>query len=271
MERVLIEDHRAVGVRVRIDDEWLGLEGGEVLLCAGAVHSPAVLLRSGIGPSSGLPVGEGLQDHANAFLFIDYRDGHGPETIDDRHTNCCLRYTSGLDGTGENDMMMVTMNHSARPAPGGLLVAWVNQAFSRGKLRLASDDPDEHPIIDENMLADPRDLERLRDATRRMIDLTRQPPFDDIAADIAIDARGTAVASLDTDRAIDEWLLATASDAQHICATAAMGRVVDHQCRVLGHEGLRVIDASVVPDVPRANTHLMTLALADEMAHRLTR
>ena len=139
---------------------------GEVLLTAGAVHSPAILLRSDIGPATGLPVGDGLQDHANSILFIDYREGSGPETIDDRHTNCCLRYSSGFDGAGENDMMIVTMNHSARRHPGGLLVAWVNQAFSRGALRLASHDPTEHPIIDENLLSDPSDLERLRDATR---------------------------------------------------------------------------------------------------------
>ncbi len=270
VDRVLVDGTQAVGIRVEIDGEWHDLECGDVLLAAGAVHSPAILLRSGIGPITGLPVGDGLQDHANAILFVDYRDGRGPDTVDDRHTNCCLRYTSGADGTGENDMMMVTMNHSARATPGGLLVAWVNQAFSRGSLRLASDDPHEQPIIDERMLADRRDLERLRDATRRMLDLARQPAFGSISAGVAIDARGTPIDTLDTDRAIDEWLLATASDAQHICATAAMGRVVDEDCRVHGFDGLRVVDASVFPEVPRANTHLMTLALADEMGHRLT-
>ena len=270
VDRVLHHGGRAHGVRVRVGDSWTDVAAGEILLTAGAVHSPAILLRSGIGPALGLPVGEGLQDHANAFLFVDYRPGHGPETIDDRHTNCCLRYSSGLGDAGDNDMMMVTMNHSPRVDRGGLLVAWVNQAFSRGSLRLASDDPDEHPIIDENMLADPRDLERLRDATRRMLELTRQPGFETIAERISIDVRGTPATDLDTDAAIDDWLRATSSDAQHICGTAAMGSVVDAHCRVLGFDGLRVIDASVLPEVPRANTHLMVLAVADEMAHRLT-
>jgi choline dehydrogenase/5-(hydroxymethyl)furfural/furfural oxidase len=256
---------------VRIGDDWTDIEGGEILLTAGAVHSPAILLRSRIGPTTGLPVGDGLQDHANAILFIDYHAGQGPETIDDRHTNCCLRYSSGLGETGENDMMMVTMNHSARHDPGGLLVAWVNQAFSRGTLTLASDDPAEHPVIDENMLADDRDLSRLRDATRRMIELTSQPAFDAISDRVSIDVRGTPVSALDTDAAVDAWLRATAADAQHICGTAAMGQVVDADCRVRGYDGLRVIDASVFPEVPRANTHLMTLALAEEMASRLRR
>lgn len=269
VDRVLHDGEVARGVRVRVGDEWTDVVGREVLLAAGAVHSPAILLRSGIGPSSGLPVGEGLQDHANVALFVDYRPGHGPDTIDDRHTNCCLRYSSGLAGAGENDMMIVTMNHSPRVEAGGLIIGWVNQAFSRGSLRLASDDPDDHPIIDENMLADPRDLERLRDATRRMIELSRHPAFTQIAQRISIDVRGRPPAELDSDTALDEWLRATLSDAQHICGTAAMGLVVDGECRVLGFDGLRVIDASVFPEVPRANTHLMVLALADEMATRL--
>ncbi len=270
VDRVLHEGSRARGIRVRLDGEWTDVAGGEILLAAGAVHSPAILLRSGIGPRSGLPVGEGLQDHANAVLFLDYRPGHSPETVDDRHTNCCLRYSSGLAGAGDNDMMIVTMNHSPRTERGGLLVGWVNQSFSRGTLRLASDDPDDHPVIDEDMLSDPGDLERLRDATERMLDITRQPAFEAIAERVSIDARGTPAAELDGPSAIDRWLRATASDAQHICATAAMGTVVDAECRVLGFEGLRVVDASVIPEVPRANTHLMVLALADHLAHRLT-
>ncbi|MCP5030122.1 MAG: GMC oxidoreductase, partial [Actinomycetia bacterium] len=155
VDRLMLDGDRATGVRVRIGGEWTEIRGGEILLTAGAVHSPAILLRSGIGPDSGLPVGEGLQDHANAILFVDYRDGHGPKTTDDRHTNCCLRYSSGRGDAGENDMMMVTMNHSARSERGGLVVGWVNQSFSRGSLRLASDDPDDQPVIDENMLSDP--------------------------------------------------------------------------------------------------------------------
>ena len=270
VDQVLLDGTQAVGVRVQINDAWTNIHGDEVILAAGAVHSPAILLRTGIGPESGLPVGVGLQDHANAILFVDYHDGHEPKTVDDRHTNCCLRYSSGLAGAGENDMMILAMNHSPRITTGGLLLAWVNQSFSRGALRLASKDPTVHPIIDENMLSDRRDLERLRDATRRMWGLSRQPGFRAIVKHVSIDTRGTPLAALDSNAALDDWLRATSSDAQHICATAAMGRVVDADCQVFGHNSLRVIDASVFPEVPRANTHLMTLALADEMAHRLS-
>lgn len=270
VDRVLFDDaNRAVGVLVRIGDEWRTIEAGEVLLSAGAVHSPAILLRSGIGPETGLPVGDGLQDHANTVLFLDYRPGKGPASPDDRHTNCCVRYSSGLADAGANDMMIVSMNHSPRTDVGGLLVGWVNQSFSRGSLRLASPNPDDHPVIEENMLSDLGDIVRLRDTVRRMVDLTRQAAFEQTVERVSLDIRGTPLDSLDTDAEIDAWLRRTSSDAQHICSTAAMGLVVDAECRVFGHDGVRVIDASVIPEVPRANTHLMVLALAETMATRL--
>lgn len=270
VDRVILDDaQRAVGIRVRIDDEWRTIDAGEVILAAGAVHSPAILLRSGIGPKIGLPVGEGLQDHANTVLFLDYLPGKGPATPDDRHTNCCVRYSSELADAGHNDMTIVAMNHSPRTKDRGLLVGWINQSFSRGSLRLASSDPADHPIIEEDMLSDYGDLVRLRDCVRRMIDLSRQQAFEQTVEQVRLDMRGTPVESLESDADIDAWLRKSSSDGQHICSTAAMGSVVDSDCKVLGHDGLRVIDASVIPEVPRANTHLMVLALAETMASRL--
>ncbi len=270
VDRVLFDrSNRAVGVRARIGDEWQTVEAGEVVLAAGAVHSPAILLRSGIGPESGLPVGQGLQDHANAILILEYRNGQEPKRPDERHTNCCIRYSSGLADAGLNDMMIVSMNSSPRTEGRGLLVGWVNQCFSRGSLRLASSDPEEHPIIEENMLSDHGDLVRLRDGVRRMVDLAQQPSFDRAVSQVSLDLRGTPVDTLASDADIDAWLRRTSADAQHICSTAAMGQVVDADCRVFGSDGLRVIDASVLPEVPRANTHLMVLALAETMAERL--
>jgi choline dehydrogenase/5-(hydroxymethyl)furfural/furfural oxidase len=268
VDRVVLSGRRAVGVRARVAGEWQTIEAGEVLLCAGAVHSPAILLRSGIGPATGLPVGERLQDHANTFLFVDYHAG----VPDDRgrHTNCCIRYGSGIGDAGDNDMMIVSMNHTVRGG-GGLLVGWVNQAFSRGRLSLASDDPVVHPVIDEAMLSHPEDLARLRDAFRRMVELATGPAFDRVAGRLAIDLVGTPVEAVADDADLDAFLLANASDAQHICGTAAMGTVVDAACAVLGYEGLRVIDASVFPEVPRANTHLMVLAVAEQMSEVLRR
>ncbi len=293
VDRVLFEGTRAVGVRFLRDGAWHELRARNVILSAGAIHSPAILLRSGIGPAAqlrelgiqaraDLPVGEQLQDHPLAAFMVMLRDEAVPPP-GFRHTNCCIRYSSGLSGAGPGDMMIVAMNRlgdsigrhlrgAGSPAAFGLLGVWVNECLSRGTVRLASMDPLVEPEIDEAMLDHPSDLARMRDGIRRVLAIARHP---------ATRAVGTVVApglEIDTDPsddAIDAWALHTVGDAQHGSCTCRMGApnaptsVVDPECRVLGVEGLRVIDASVMPSVVRANTHLTTVMIAERMADRL--
>jgi len=99
---VLLDGGRAVGVRARIGGEWVEVRAARVVLCAGAVGSPAILLRSGIGPegpSVRLPVGEGMQEHPLALFWLFLRRETHPG-LDARQTNCCLRYSSGLEDAG---------------------------------------------------------------------------------------------------------------------------------------------------------------------------
>lgn len=271
VDRVVVAGGRAVGVRAQVEGEWRTIEAGEVLLCAGAVHSPAVLLRSGIGPGLGvasLPVGLHLQDHPLCAVGVPLRE-EARSASTARHTNVCVRYSSGLAGADDNDMMIVGMNLTPM-GPFGLIGAWVNQCWSRGTLRLASPDPSEHPVIDEHMLTDERDLVRMRDAVRRLAELVASPAVTALTDAPVFDFSGQPFELPSTDAALDAWILALARDAQHICGTARMGTgddsVVDANCRVHGVDGLRVIDASVFPTVPRANTHLMVLAVAERMA-----
>ena len=270
VDRVIIEGGEAVGVRVHLDGEWTTVHAGQVVLCAGAVHSPAILLRSGIGPEGSiaqLPVGRHLQDHPLCSLVIPLRAEALPRTPFDRHTNICVRYSSELSGAGRNDMMLVGMNVTPM-APVGLLGVWVNECYSEGTLTLASDDPAVDPIIDERMLDDERDMVRMRDGIRRLLDIAASPSVQSIAA-AEITGIIAPPASNAPDAEIDSWALRTAKDAQHICSTARMGTdqdhdcVVDPQCRVRGVARLRVVDASVFPRVPRANTHLAVLAVAE--------
>ena len=159
-----------------------------------------------------------------------------------------------------------------RERPIGLLGAWVNQCFSRGVLRLQSADPFEQPRIDENMLDDERDRVRLRDGVRRLIDIVREPAVRGIGAVLT---GGLDIEGDPSDAAIDQWAMATSGDTQHGTSTCRMGdpndatTVVDPDCRVLGIEGLRVIDASIMPSVVRANTHLTTVMIGEMMAARL--
>ena len=129
------------------------------------------------------------------------------------------------------------------------------------------------------MLSDVRDLARLRDGVRRMIAITKRPEMTAVierATALSLDPElRKAPEEFESDAEIDRWLLGSAADAQHIVGTCRMGRpgdarsVVDPQCRVLGTEGLRVIDASIMPSVPRANTHLTCVMIGELMADRL--
>jgi len=165
--------------------------------------------------------------------------------------------------------MIVGMNLTPM-GPFGLVGAWVNQCWSRGRLHLASADPEAHPVIDEHMLTDERDLVRMRDAVHRLAELVASPAVTGLTDAPVFDLSGRPFALPDTRAGLDAWIHALARDAQHICGTARMGTgadsVVDAECRVHGIAGLRVIDASVFPTVPRANTHLMVLAVAERMA-----
>ncbi|MEX1254722.1 MAG: GMC family oxidoreductase N-terminal domain-containing protein [Dehalococcoidia bacterium] len=290
VDRVDFVGTRAVGVRVRIDGEWRSVRANDVILSAGAVHTPAILQRSGVGrpehlrslgiaPLIDLPVGESLQDHPVVQLLLMLREDARVPDPDFRHTNVCVRYTSGLAGDEENDMMQVGMNMVLGNPSMALFGCWVNLCYSRGWLRITSADPELDPQVEERMLSDERDLMRLRDGARRLFEIARQPATTAIAG-------GAMTLSLDpdyrrgvdgfgSDADLDAWLLGAAGDAQHIVGTCRMGppddpqSVVDTECRVLGTESLRVIDASIMPEVPRANTHLTCVMIGERMADRL--
>ena len=295
---------RAVGVRVGLLSEgqygdagaggWTTHLGREILLCAGAVHSPAVLMRSGIGAAAALrevgvtpmvdlaAIGQNLQDHPTVGLHLKLRPGARAGDAHGRRTNCCIRYSSGFAGAGLNDMLMASCNVfgiEGEELERGVVVVSVFQAYSQGHLRIASADPKENPIVEEGMLSDWRDLVRLRDGVRRLFALAGHAAFDEIAEELWVgDIFGGGMRAIDSfgsDEALDRWLLEACVDCFHIVGTCRMGAVgdsrtvVDSDCRVVGVEGLRVIDASIMPEVPRANTHLTTVMVAEHMAERM--
>ena len=166
VEGITLEGNRphASGVRVRVGGRVHAPRAQrEVLLCAGAIHSPAILQRSGIGPASllerlgipvraDLPVGENLLDHPIVGAFLHLREQAQVDTLQHRHTNCCLRYGSGLGDAGENDMIMIAGNLAgaalsiAGPdAARGRIAVSVYQAWSRGHVRITGLDPDDRP------------------------------------------------------------------------------------------------------------------------------
>jgi choline dehydrogenase-like flavoprotein len=273
VDRVLLDGHQAVGVRTATGEE---ISGREVVVCAGALHSPAILLRSGIGRGDGLPVGKGLKDHAatpgfEIALKPEGRMSSGAQPL----FTSVLRYASGLAAAGPNDMQIAWfggVGTSAEVPSGGRLFGAVMRVFSEGEVRLRSADPFVDPLVEFRFLSDARDRIRLHDCVRRMIAVVRHPAVAAISEGVL--ALETPVDALDSDDAIDAWLRATVNDYMHAACTCRMGSpgdvsaVVDPDLCVIGYEQLRVCDASVMPDLPKANTHLTTVALAQRFLTR---
>ena len=179
VDRVALDGRRAVGV-VTADGEHLG--AGEVIVSAGAIHSPAILLRSGIGPegpSGGLPVGANLVDHAAIPGFeLKLRPEGRLDSVDVSVLTSVLRYSSGLADAGDADMQVLwfsAVGPRDEDRAGARILAAAMRCFSRGQVRLRTDDPRDDPAVEFRMLSDERDLVRLRDATRRVLAIVRQP------------------------------------------------------------------------------------------------
>ena len=260
-----------------------------MLLCAGAIHSPTILQRSGFGPSSllkslnipvikELPIGKNLLDHPIMRIALDLKPECRVSTRMHRHTNCCVRYSSRLAGAGDNDMIMITRNMNPEGegglSRGGIAVS-VYQAFSQGTVKIRSTDPNEDPNIEENMLSDERDMVRMRDGVLRLRAIGLSSPVRDISVGVQYGNSGHPLGQALIGDDLDAWIMQECSDAQHASGTCRMGAaddpnsVVDPHCKVIGSTGLRVIDASIMPEVPRANTHLTTVMIAEKMAEAI--
>lgn len=266
VDRVVLDNRRATGVRLA-DGELI--EAAEVIVCGGAIHSPAVLLRSGVDL---VGIGRGLRDHASASITLALHESarNDPGSL---AVATMLRWSSS---TGFGDLQLLPVNHLGRaPQAAGLgvLMAAIMSVHSRGSVTLRSTDPDDDPVVRFSMLSDERDLARLREALRHMVQLVDTEPFRRVTESVFIDGIGTPLAALpDDDAALDCWLAAHVADYVHAASSCRMGSadddfaVVDTQGRVHGYEALRVCDASVFPDLPRANTHLPAVMVAERIA-----
>ncbi len=272
VDRVLLDGRRAVGVRTATGEE---IEAREVVLSAGAIHSPPILLRSGIGADDGPPVGKRLKDHATAPFQLSLRPNARRASGDDPVMGSVLRYSSGLAAAGPNDMQIAWFDALGPTEEGrALAVLWaaVMRVFSAGHVRLRSDDPLDDPIVDFCFRSDERDLVRLRDGVNLMIDIVQRPSMRAIAEEVTV--AHTPIEELDNDQAIDDWLPSIVGDYVHAVGTCRMGRpdddgaVVDLDCAVRGYRALSVVDAPVMPDLPKCNTHLTTVAIAERFLER---
>jgi choline dehydrogenase len=167
-------------------------------------------------------------------------------------------------------MGMVLGPAPSAPGLGGLGLA-LNRPFGRGRVRLCSPDPDVDPSIDMDLLSDERDRERLRACVEVASDVLGHPAFASIIGGEVTGIDGTSLRQLIRGEGVDDWLDRTVDGSAHASCTCRIGPageagVVDGQGRVHGTEGLRVVDMSITPEVPRANTNLTAIMLAERLA-----
>jgi choline dehydrogenase len=148
------------------------------------------------------------------------------------------------------------------------MITTLQLALSYGELKLSSSDPHVQPYLNYDSLADPFDRERMRKAIRLAIRLAEYPAFKGLI----IERVNPKESDLASDEALNHWLMRNVGTSHHVSGTCKMGpasdpmAVVDQYCRVHGLEGLRVADASVMPDVIRANTNATTIMIGERVA-----
>jgi choline dehydrogenase len=230
------------------------LAADTIVLAAGAYGSPGILLRSGIGPglAHDLPVGEGLVDHVGAGIGWEPSELLQEETT--RFEAERPVYLAQVTVRSEPDIFLFP---AVDPGWEISAAAFFMKPHSRGSVRLNSPDPRRPLAIEHGFGSDLRDLdavaaglEALREIAAR--DPVRRYAVHELRPGVEVPAR--------------RWAALGARGFYHPVATCAIGRVVDARGRVLGLEGLVVADASVMPTIPRANTNLSTVALAERIA-----
>ena len=257
VDRVVFEGRRAVGVLMADGDT---VAADHVVLAAGAIHTPAILLRSRVDTPG---VGVGLQDHPSAPFTLLLRAG--------------AVGSPGQLAIGtllqRDPWQFLPMNHLGVAAPGfGLLMAALMRPHgSAGTVRLASDDPTVDPQVDFALLDDPRDVAAMVAGVHIALELLAAPAFRDVVEEVYIDASGTTSAALSSDDSIERWVREAVGDYVHASSTCAMGTVVDGDGRLVGYDGVYVCDASVFPSIPDVNTHLPTTMLAERLSARWLR
>ncbi len=199
VQRLNFEGTRITGLTVKRPEGERTIRANEVIVSGGATHSPAILMRSGIGPAAQLShlgigivadrqgVGQHLMEHPGVSMASFMKpDARLPASMR-RQMIACMRYSSGVDGCGPGDMFIVPTNKSAWHALGdriGAVMVWVNNSFSTGEVTLQSADPGVEPLVDFNMCSDERDLIRIVQATRMLARMHTHPAVTDAVHDV---------------------------------------------------------------------------------------
>jgi choline dehydrogenase len=275
VDRILFDGRRATGVVTASGDE---VRAGEVILAGGSYGSPAILLRSGVGPAADLaqlgievvadlPVGQRLHDQP--FYYNAY--ALKTDALDMRPSVGAFLWRQSSEARGDELDMHIAVTHLMPPeySPTGGAIALsvaVVKPDSRGTLRLRSRIPNDQPEIDCNFLAEERDARRMLEGVKLARKIGRNPA---IARFLELEIiPGDAVG----DDQLADAIASNLASYGHPCATAPMGgpqdpwAVVDSRGAVKGTAGLRVIDASIMPVVVSVALNPTTIMIAERIA-----
>src|SRR3954451_11513345 len=296
VHRVMIERGRAVGVAgSRYGQPFEALAEREVIVCAGAYNSPQLLMLSGVGPAEHLAtreievlvdlpgVGQNLQDHVNSGVIyttdepvsllvgmepeqqLEFAEnGRGPLTSNVAEAGGFWRSRDGLEAPDLQfhaaPVMFVDEGLGDPVAHGMSFGACILTPKSRGSVTLRSNDPTAKPWIRHAFLSDPDDVEVMMAGLRITMDIALAPALSRYC-------REPFVAPASDDATfLREHLARRSQTLYHPVGTCAMGSVVDSELRVQGVDALRVVDASVMPVVPRGNANAPTIVVAERAA-----
>ena len=284
VKRILFEGKWATGVEAESGGETFNLEAEEIVLSAGGIRSPHLLMLSGVGPAQHLRdlaipvvhdlagVGQNLRNHPSANVSFRLKDGVHlePDTLGHRSA---VRYTA--EGSGSRNDMLLMVNSDIAPISGEVIPrgviyvsCYLQLPAGAGELRLASSDPHVQPHFEYRYLTEAWDRQRMRDGVRLIVRLLEDPAFRAIGTE-RLSPNDSDMAS---DDALDAWLVRNVGTARHISGTCKMGpesdsmAVLDQYCRVRGLEGIRVADTSVMPHVIRANTNATAVLVGERVA-----
>jgi choline dehydrogenase len=282
VRRVLFERRQACAVEVEGPDGVERIAASSVILCAGAINTPGILLRSGVGPEREVhrlqcelvldvpAVGRRLLDHPGTGIFVLARRGvklhHEGALI-----QTVLRYSSGLCNH-RADMLLQPASYTMLPGKLPLfgLVTQVGKPRGYGQLHYPDAKPDTKPVIQSHFFEDAQDRALARQALQRCHELLETRPLSQLGRALLPWPR-----LLRDDLRLESAIRRLCDSGYHPCGTVPMGvrpgqdAAVDGRGGVFGLRGLHVADASIMPTVPSSNIHLPTLMLAERMAEWL--
>ncbi len=330
VENLIFEGRCVVGVTATVAGETKKFRAAETVLSAGAIHSPAMMMRAGIGSAGDLRalgidvvcdlpgVGRNLQNHALLFVAAHLRRGARQSPKLRPHPMTCFRYSSGLPGAPPSDMYIAAHSKSSWNALGASIANFNITLFkpaSRGQVTLTAANGGSPVRVEFNFAGEEIDLARLMDGFGRMMEMVMHPAIRGLCttvfpvrftdrirrlnqlnranaiksaaiaglldvvpglADVVfgrLTGRRVDLEALVKDRkALADHVRANVAGTFHVSGTCRIGRaddpgaVVDPAGRVRGVGGLRVVDASIMPTVPRGNTNIPTVMIAEKIA-----